>query len=133
MGLLDSLIGPATTLASKFIPDKDLAAKLGHELATMSDKMANEQMLAQIEVNKAEAASGSLFKGGWRPFIGWVCCIAFAYLFIFQPFLIFLFATFGVSIPDLPEFDMGTLMPVLMGMLGLGGLRTFEKAKGISK
>ena len=133
MGLLDSLIGPATTLASKFIPDKDLAAKLGHELATMSDKMANEQMLAQIEVNKAEAASGSLFKGGWRPFIGWVCGIAFAYHFIFQPFLIFLYATFGVSIPDLPQFDMGTLMPVLMGMLGLGGLRTFEKAKGISK
>jgi hypothetical protein len=56
-----------------------------------------------------------------------------AYHFIFQPFLIFLYATFGVSIPDLPEFDMGTLMPVLMGMLGLGGLRTFEKAKGISK
>jgi hypothetical protein len=76
MGLLDSLIGPATTLASKFIPDKDLAAKLGHELATMSDKMANEQMLAQIEVNKAEAASGSLFKGGWRPAIGWICGIS---------------------------------------------------------
>jgi hypothetical protein len=132
MGLLDSLIGPATTLASKFIPDKDLAAKLGHELATMSDKMANEQMLAQIEVNKAEAASGSLFKGGWRPFIGWVCGIAFAYHFIFQPPDLSN-ATFGVSIPDLPEFDMGTLMPVLMGMLGLGGLRTFEKAKGISK
>jgi hypothetical protein len=88
MGLLDSLIGPATTLASKFIPDKDLAAKLGHELATMSDKMANEQMLAQIEVNKAEAASGSLFKGSWRPFIGWVCGIAFAYHFIFQPCLL---------------------------------------------
>jgi hypothetical protein len=115
MGLLDSLIGPATTLASKFIPDKDLAAKLGHELATMSEKIASEQALAQIEVNKAEAASGSLFKGGWRPFIGWVCGIAFAYHFIFQPFLMFSLATFGVSIPDLPEFDMGTLMPVLIG------------------
>ena len=133
MGILSALIGPATELAGKFIQDKDQAAQLAHDLTTMADKHAQEAMLAQIEVNKAEAASGSLFKGGWRPFIGWVCGIAFAYHFIFQPFLIFLYATFGVSIPDLPEFDMGTLMPVLMGMLGLGGLRTFEKAKGISK
>tara|TARA_R110000782_G_scaffold13285_1_gene39215 strand:+ start:701 stop:1102 length:402 start_codon:yes stop_codon:yes gene_type:complete len=133
MGLIDNLIGPVAGILERVIPDKSQAAKLAHEIATMSDKMAHEQVLAQLEVNKIEAASGSLFKGGWRPFIGWVCGIAFAYHFIFQPFLIFLFATFGVSIPDLPEFDMGTLMPVLMGMLGLGGLRTFEKAKGISK
>jgi hypothetical protein len=86
MGLLDSLIGPATTLASKFIPDKDLAAKLGHELATMSEKIASEQALAQIEVNKAEAASGSLFKGGWRPFIGWVCGIALLITLYFSRF-----------------------------------------------
>jgi|TARA_R110000803_G_scaffold31582_1_gene70284 hypothetical protein len=133
MGLIDNLIGPVAGILDKVIPDKDQAAKLAHDIATMADKMSHEQVLAQLEVNKIEAASGSLFKGGWRPFIGWVCGIAFAYHFIFQPFLIFLFATFGVSIPDLPEFDMGTLMPVLMGMLGLGGLRTFEKAKGISK
>jgi hypothetical protein len=82
MGLLDSLIGPATTLASKFIPDKDLAAKLGHELATMSEKMANEQMLAQIEVNKAEAASGSLFKGGGARLIGWICGLALLSLYL---------------------------------------------------
>ena len=133
MGLIDNLIGPVAGILDKVIPDKDQAAKLAHDIATMADKMSHEQVLAQLEVNKIEAASGSLFKGGWRPFIGWVCGIAFAYHFIFQPFLIFLYATFGVSIPDLPEFDMGTLMPVLMGMLGLGGLRTFEKAKGISK
>ena len=139
MGLIDNLIGPVAGILDKVIPDKDQAAKLAHDIATMADNHAQEialgqlEVLAQLEVNKIEAASGSLFKGGWRPFIGWVCGIAFAYHFIFQPFLIFLFATFGVSIPDLPEFDMGTLMPVLMGMLGLGGLRTFEKAKGISK
>jgi hypothetical protein len=64
MGLLNSLIGPATELAGKFIQDKDKAAELAHELATMSEKIASEQALAQLEVNKAEAASGSLFKGG---------------------------------------------------------------------
>ena len=65
MGLLDTLIGPVTSIIDKIVPDKDQAAKLAHEIATMSEKMANEQMLAQLEVNKAEAASGSLFKGGW--------------------------------------------------------------------
>jgi hypothetical protein len=64
----------------------------------MSDKMANEQMLAQIEVNKAEAASGSLFKGGWRPFIGWVCGIALLITLYCQPFQSFSNA-FGVDIP----------------------------------
>ena len=90
-------------------------------------------MLAQLEVNKAEAASGSIFKGGWRPFIGWVCGVAFAYHFILQPILIFILATFSVSLPNLPEFDMSTLLPILGGMLGIGGLRTYEKQKGLTK
>ena len=77
--MLQSLIGPVTGLLDKFIEDKDQKAMLAHELATMADKQANSIALAQIEVNKMEAASGSIFKGGWRPFIGWVCGIAFAY------------------------------------------------------
>jgi hypothetical protein len=102
-------------------------------LATMADKLSHEQQLAQIEVNKAEAASGSLFKGGWRPFIGWVCGIAFCYHFVVQPIIIFVVALVGVNIPDLPEFQMNTLLTVLGGMLGIGGLRTYEKQKGLTK
>jgi hypothetical protein len=98
----------------------------------MSEKHAQELAKGQLEVNKAEAASGSIFKGGWRPFIGWVCGAAFAYHFILQPMIVFGVAVAGVTIPDLPEFDMATLMPVLMGMLGLGGLRTVEKLQGKS-
>ena len=74
--MLQSLIGPVTGLLDKFIEDKDQKAMLAHELATMADKQANSIALAQIEVNKMEAASGSIFKGGWRPFIGWVCGIS---------------------------------------------------------
>ena len=133
MSLVSSLIGPVTGILDKVIEDKDQKAKLAHELATMADKFSHEQQLAQIEVNKAEAASGSLFKGGWRPFIGWVCGLAFAYHFILQPLLVFILATFSIALPDLPEFDMGTLLPVLGGMLGIGGLRTYEKHKGITK
>ena len=133
MGILSALIGPATELAGKFIQDKDQAAQLAHDLTTMADKHAQEAMLAQIEVNKAEAASGSVFKGGWRPFIGWVCGVAFAYHFVLQPFIVFVVAAAGIAIPKLPTFDMGSLMTVMMGMLGLGGLRSYEKKQGLTK
>ena len=133
MSVLTSLVGPVTGLLDKFIEDKDQKAKLAHEIATMGEKHAQEAMLAQLEINKAEAASGSIFKGGWRPFVGWTCGIAFAYHFILQPTLIFVLAVFGVAVPDLPQFDIGTLLPVLGGMLGIGGLRTYEKQKGLTK
>jgi len=131
--MLQSLIGPVTGLLDKFIEDKDQKAMLAHELATMADKQANSIALAQIEVNKMEAASGSIFKGGWRPFIGWVCGIAFAYHFVLQPLIVFGVTAAGVDIPALPEFDMSTLLTVLGGLLGLGTLRTYEKSKGLSK
>jgi len=131
--MLQALIGPVTGLLDKFIPDAAEKARLAHEIATMAEKQAHELALAQIEVNKAEAASASVFKGGWRPFIGWVCGTAFAYHFVLQPLLVFIIAVYGLQVPDLPEFDMASLMTVLGGMLGLGGLRTFEKAKGVAK
>lgn len=131
--MLQALIGPVAGLLDKFIEDKDQKAKLAHEIATMSEKHAQSLALAQIEVNKTEAASGSIFKGGWRPAVGWVCAIAFAYHFIVQPLLIFILAMFGAEIPNLPSFDMGTLLTVLGGMLGIGGLRSYEKTKGLTK
>ena len=122
--MLTSLIEPVTGLLDKFIEDKDQKAKLAHEIATMGEKHAQQLALAQIEVNKAEAASGSFFKGGWRPFVGWVCAVAFAYHFVIQPLLIFIFSYAGIEPPDLPEFQMNTLLTVLGGLLGIGGLRT---------
>ena len=133
MSLLNSLIGPVTGILDKVVEDKDQKAKLAHELATMADKLSHEQQLAQIEVNKAEAASGSLFKGGWRPFIGWVCGIAFFYHFVLNPIILFVIAIIGIEIPTLPEFQMNTLLTVLGGMLGIGSLRTYEKQKGLTK
>jgi hypothetical protein len=133
MSLLNTLIGPATQLLDKFVEDKDQKAKLAHELATMADIHAQQAMLAQLEINKAEAASGSLFKGGWRPAVGWICAIAFAYHFVLQPLIIFVVAIVGVDIPNLPKFQMNTLLTVLGGLLGIGGLRTYEKQKGLTK
>ena len=131
--MIDKLIGPVTGLLDKFIEDKDTKAKLAHDIATMSERHAHDLALAQIGVNAAEAASGSLFKGGWRPFIGWTCGLAFFYHFVGQPVAVFVMTVSGTEIPALPEFDMGTLLTVLGGMLGIGGLRTYEKQKGITK
>ena len=133
MSLITSLIGPVSSLLDKVIPDADVKAKLAHQIATMSDTHAQQALLAQLEINKAEAASGSLFKGGWRPFVGWVCGIAFAYHFVLQPLLIFVLIVFNVNIPALPEFDMSTLLTTLGGLLGIGGLRTYEKKSGLTK
>ena len=133
MSLVNTLVGPVSNILDKFVEDKDQKAKLAHEIATMSDRHAQEIALAQISVNAAEAASGSLFKGGWRPCVGWVCAIAFFYHFVGQPLIIFIVALAGAEIPDLPNFDMGTLLTVLGGMLGIGSLRTYEKQKGVTK
>ncbi len=133
MSLVNNLIGPVTGLLDKVIEDKDQKASLAHEIATMSDNHAQQALMGQLEINKAEAASGSIFKGGWRPFIGWVCGVAFAYHFVLQPLIVFGVTAAGVDIPELPEFDMGSLMTVMMGMLGLGGMRSIEKLKKIEK
>ena len=132
MSLITSLIGPVSSLLDKVILDADVKAKLAHEIATMSDTHAQQALLAQLEINKAEAASGSLFKGGWRPFIGWTSGVAFAYHFVLQPILVFVLTASGVDLPELPEFDMSTLLTVLGGMLGIGGLRSYEKTKGLT-
>ena len=133
MSIIASLIGPVSSILDTVVPDANEKARLAHEIATMSDQHAQQLALAQVEVNKAEAASNSLFKGGWRPFVGWVCGVALLYHFILSPLILFGVTMIGINIPPIPEFDMGSLMTVLMGMLGLGGLRTYEKQKGITK
>ena len=75
MALLSALIGPVTGILDKFIEDKDQKAKLAHEISTMADNHAQQLALAQVEVNKAEADSGSVWKGGWRPFVGWFAAL----------------------------------------------------------
>ena len=131
--MIEALLAPVTGLLDKFIEDKDQKARLAHEIATMAERHAQERAMAQAEVNKTEAAHRSLWVAGWRPMIGWTCGIALAWHFVLSPVALFAAAWAGVTLPALPEFDMGSLMTVLLGMLGLGGMRSFEKAKGVSK
>jgi len=131
--MLTALIGPVSKLVGKFIEDKDVKNKLSHDLATLAQRHAQELAKSQIEVNKMEAQSRHWFVASWRPFIGWTCGIALMWHFVLSQFILFFATMFGYTLPALPEFDMGSLMTVLMGMLGLGGLRTFEKYKGMTK
>ncbi len=130
--MLSALISPITGLLDKFIEDKDQKNKLAHDIATLAEKQAHEQVLAQLEVNQAEAKHRSIFVAGWRPAIGWICGAAFAWHFVISQVVVFTLGVTGQSIPELPTFDMGSLMTVLGGMLGLGGLRTYEKWKGVT-
>lgn len=87
---------------------------------------------AQAAINQQEAASTSLFVAGWRPFVGWCCGAAFAYAFILQPFATFLLAVCHAPVDPktLPVLDVTNFMPVLLGMLGLGAMRSYEKVQG---
>jgi hypothetical protein len=131
--MLSALLGPATQLLDKFVEDKDKKNELAHEIATMAERHAQELAKGQLDINKAEASHKSIFVSGWRPFVGWTCGVALCYHFILAPLILFGVGISGYTVPPLPEFDMGSLMTVLMGMLGLGGLRTFEKTKGLTK
>jgi hypothetical protein len=130
--LLGNLIEPVTGILDKFIEDKDTKNKLAHEISTMAERHAQELAKGQLEINKTEAASRNIFVAGWRPFIGWVCGVAMAYNYVAQPMLIFGLAQADYLVA-LPAIDLSEMMPVLLGMLGLGGLRSFEKFKGLSK
>ena len=130
--MIDKLIGPITGLLDKFIPDADTKSKLAHEVATMAQKHAQELAKAQLGVNKVEAAHRSLFVAGWRPAVGWVCVLGMFGNFITIPFSNFVLAISGIDIV-IPLVPLETMMPVLLGMLGLGAMRTYEKQAGVSK
>lgn len=130
MSILNALIQPVTSILDKVIPDADTKQRIAHEIATMAESHAHEIATAQIEVNKTEAASKNLFVAGWRPAVGWVCCLGMAGNFLVIPLANFTLALSGSSVV-VPLIDLSTMMPVLMGMLGLGALRTVEKTKGV--
>ena len=130
--MLKDLIAPVTNLLDKFIEDKDQKNALAHEIATMAQKHAQENAKAQIEVNKTEAGHRSLFVSGWRPAVGWVCCVGMASNFLVIPMANFALALAESSV-IVPVLQLSEMMPVLLGMLGLGGMRSAEKFKGVQR
>ncbi len=125
MSIVNALIGPVSGLLDKFIEDKDQKNALAHEIATMSERHAHEALKGQLEINKVEAAHKSLFVAGWRPAIGWVCMLGLLYNTIIANVL-FIWI-------EVPEVDTTLLVPVMMGMLGLGAMRSYEKVNHVSR
>lgn len=135
LNILNTLVGPVSEILDKVIVDKDERDRLAFEISSLADRQAHEVALAQIEVNKAEAANAGggwmgLFRAGWRPAVAWACTAAMIWHFLIQPIMIFSIVASGGQPPALPEFDMGSLMTVLLGLLGLGGMRTLERIRG---
>ena len=132
LNLVQSLAEPVTKVLDKVLEDKDQKAALAHEIATLADKQAQEQVMGQMEINKTEAQHASLFVAGWRPAVGWVCALAMLFNFLLIPFINLGLDVGGLDI-QLDLIDMETMMPVLFGMLGLGGMRTAEKIKKVER
>ena len=118
--MLEALIGPVSGLLDKFIEDKDQKAALAHQIATMSERHAQELAKAQVE-----AAHPSLFVSGWRPAVGWVSCLGLFYNIILAQFLDIWY--------DVPQIDSSLLTTVLMAMLGMGAMRSYEKKNSVAR
>ena len=130
--MIQALIGPVSTLVGKFIEDKDQKNKLAHDLATLADKHAQELAKGQIEANTQQAKHPSLFVAGARPAIMWIYALGLLTQFFIMP--IAEWAT-AIWMPEvlLPELNTGELMTLTLSLLGLGGMRSFEKSKGVAR
>lgn len=117
--MIQALIPAASNLLDKFIEDKDQKAQLAHDLATMAERHAQELAVAQIKVNQEEA-KGNWFQSSWRPLIGWICGLSLMINYMVSPIC----AGFGII---LPQADMSVMMPLLFGMLGIAGMRSYDK------
>ena len=130
--LLPSILPVVGDVLDRFFPNKEEKAKAAREIeARLSEHLAQIDV-AQIRVNEKEASHRNIFVSGWRPFIGWSCGLALFYTYLAQPVFTFILIQRGQYV-DLPPVDLGAMMPVLLGMLGLGGLRSWEKSKGLTK
>lgn len=135
MSILDIIAGPILKIVDKIIPDPQAKAQLQIELLKLQQSTEFKDIDAQLEmarnqtsINVEEAKNASLFVSGWRPGMGWCCVAIFAANYIGAPLLAWLSPVFDIPAP--PRLDIGEVLPVLLGMLGLGGLRTAEKIKG---
>jgi len=128
--IVGTLVDPISNLLSEFIVDKDKQAEIAYKIATMAEQNAHAQVIAQLEINKAEASSESLFKGGWRPACGWLTVFALGINYVVIPMGGPIVEAYTPII--MQPLDMTVMLPLLMGMLGLTGARTLEKTKGVA-
>lgn len=130
--LIQTAIGPILDGVLKLIPDKNARAAAREQFESQMLIAMTNLVQGQLEINKAEAQHRSLFVAGWRPGIGWICGIALGWNFILQPILTWTAFSIGADLTEAPTLETGELTTILLGMLGLGGLRTYEKRLGVA-
>ena len=121
---ISAVLSIGEKIIDRVVPDKNAARVAKEELARMEHAGELSIIAGQLEINKIEAGHSSIFVAGWRPAVGWICAFALGYHFIAAPFM-------DIWI-DVPIVEVETLYPILMGMLGLSGMRSFEKAKDVN-
>lgn len=127
------VLGPIVDGFLKFIPDKNEARRAKEQLESQMLVAMTSLVQGQLAINQKEAEHGSIFVAGWRPGIGWICGFALAWSFVLEPMATWAILVAGVDLPVLPRIELGPLLSILMGMLGLGGLRTYEKRLGVAR
>jgi len=129
-GVVGGIIGPIKDLISEFIVDKDKQNETAAQIAILAATQAHEQILGQLEINKVEAGSGSLFVSGWRPAAGWCCVLGMAMNFLITP----IFGPMLEAYTDVKmvPLDLSVMLPVLLGMLGLTVARSVDKKNGVA-
>ena len=132
LALIPALVPALGTLIDRLIPDKAEAERARLEMEAALVNAANQAALAQVEVNKIEAGHSSVFVAGWRPSIGWVCAAGLAWAFVAAPVVSWGMVVFGVK-AELPDIQTDYLLELVIAMLGMGGLRTFEKMRGVAR
>jgi hypothetical protein len=129
--ILGPLFEVGRTLIDRFLPDPEKKREAEMELVRMAADGELKQVIAQLEINAREATHPSVWVAGWRPFFGWAGGAGFIYATILQPLIAWGAAIKGWPAPPVLNIDL--LWVVITGMLGIGGLRTFEKTKGATK
>ena len=132
-GLLKGALGPILDGVLQLIPDKNARAEAKEKFEGQILTAMTSLVEGQLAINQKEAEHGSLFVAGWRPGIGWICGIALGWNFILQPIIVWGALVAGVDLAEAPQLETGELTTILLGMLGLGGLRTYEKRLGVAR
>ena len=127
------ILGKVFGLVDKMVPDKDLNAKMKHEIEAQLLGLQGQLQNGQIEINKIEAAHKSIFVAGWRPAIGWVCALSLFYHFVGYDVFQWGITVFSLDMVAPALGGTENLMEIVLAMLGLAGFRTFEKFKGVSR
>jgi hypothetical protein len=131
--LIKGALGPILDGVLKLIPDKNARAEAKEQFESQMLIAMTNLVQGQLAINQKEAEHGSIFVAGWRPAIGWICGISLGWNYILQPILTWGVFLYGADIGDVPKLDTAELTTILLGMLGLGGLRTYEKRLGVAR